>query len=99
MVTANALGHMSHQWYDSAMAMRKVSVTLDGEMVDEARALVGSRGLSSYVNSALRLKLQHDRIGRLLDELESEAGPIPDDVMDEVRREWPADAKSRRRRA
>lgn len=39
---------------------------------------------------ALRRQLQHDRLGVLLTEMNAEAGPIPSEVLEEVRREWPA---------
>ena len=42
------------------------------------------------VNRALHFQLQHDRIAGLLAELEQEKGPIEPQVMEEVRREWPA---------
>lgn len=71
------------------MATEKVSLTLDEELVTEAREKVGTRGLSSYVNRALRHQLQHDRIAGLLAELEQEHGPIEPRVMEEVRRAWP----------
>jgi hypothetical protein len=72
------------------MSTAKVSLTLDQELVSEAREAAGSRGLSSYVNRALGRQLQHDRLTRLLEELEQEAGPIDPEVMEEVRRAWPA---------
>lgn len=72
------------------MATEKVSLTLDEELLSEAREAVGSRGLSGYVNRALGHQLQHDRLTGLLDELEREAGPIEPRVMEEVRRAWPA---------
>lgn len=72
------------------MATEKVSLSLDDELVAEARERVGSRGLSSYVNQALRHQLQHDRLTSLLAELEQEHGPIEPGVIDEVRRAWPA---------
>lgn len=72
------------------MPTEKVSFTIDGELLAEARRRVGRRELSSYVNAALRRQLQHDRLGALLDEMEAEAGPVPDEVMEEVRRAWPA---------
>lgn len=43
------------------MRTRKVSLTLDEDLLAEAREMVGPRGLSSYVNRALRRQLQHDR--------------------------------------
>ncbi len=75
------------------MATAKTSLTLDKALLAAARELVGRRGLSRYVNRALRHQLQRDRLVRLLDELEREAGPIEPGVMEEVRRSWPAPAK------
>jgi hypothetical protein len=71
------------------MRTEKVSLTLDKGLVAEAREVVGSRKLSSYVNQALRLQLQHDRIAGLLEELEQEFGPIDPQAMEEVRQAWP----------
>jgi hypothetical protein len=72
------------------MRTEKVSLTLEEGLLAEARTVVGSRKLSGYVNRALRLQLQHDRLARLLAELEQERGPIEPGVMEEVRRAWPA---------
>lgn len=44
------------------------------------------RGLAA----APRHPLQHDRLAGLLAELEKEKGPVPQEAMEEVRREWPA---------
>lgn len=72
------------------MATEKVSLTLGEEQVAHAREAVGVRGLSGYVNRALRHQLQHDRLAGLLAELKREKGLIEPRVMEEVRREWPA---------
>lgn len=72
------------------MRTEKVSLTLDEGLLAEARDVVGTRKLSSYVNRALRLQLQHDRLAGLLAELERESGPIEPGVMEEVRQAWPA---------
>lgn len=72
------------------MATEKVSLTLEEELVAEAREAVGIRGLSSYVNRALRHQLQRDRLAGLLAELEQEHGPIAEEVIEEARRAWPA---------
>jgi Arc/MetJ family transcription regulator len=71
------------------MAVTKVSLSLDQDLVAQARALAGARGLSALVNEALRVQLQHERIRRLLAEMDDEYGPVSDQVMEEVRREWP----------
>jgi Arc/MetJ family transcription regulator len=70
------------------MATEKVSLTLDADILAEARDQVGRRGLSSYVNDALRRKLQHDRIGAFLADAQAEVGPIPPVLLEEVRGEW-----------
>lgn len=74
------------------MATEKVSLTLEEELVSQARATVGSRGLSRYVNRALRHQLQSDRLGELLDELERHHGPIDAEAIEEARRAWPGPA-------
>jgi Arc/MetJ family transcription regulator len=83
------------------MATEKVSLTLEEGLVAEAREAVGTRGLSGYVNRALRHQLQRDRLAGLLAELEKETGPIEPELMEEVRREWPAPGEktSKRRSA
>ena len=80
------------------MTTEKVSLTLDREVVSAARAHVGRRGLSSYVNSALRLKLGHDRMLTLLKELDEEYGPVDEETVAEATREW-NEATDRLRRA
>lgn len=77
------------------MATEKVSLTLDRTVLKEARGRVGRRGLSSYVDAALRLKLQQDRLRALLADLEAAHGPVPERIRSEVRREWPAAPRQR----
>jgi post-segregation antitoxin (ccd killing protein) len=82
------------------VAVTKVSLSLDRDLVEQARTLAGSRGLSALVNEALRVQLQHERVRRLLDEMDDEYGPVPEHVTEEVCREWPdqsvAEPSSRR---
>jgi hypothetical protein len=63
-----------------AMAMKKVSVTLDADLVAEIKTEVGERGFSSYLNEALIRRRQRDRLEQLERELTEEFGPIPDDA-------------------
>lgn len=83
------------------MAVSKVSLSIEEDVLAEARERAGRRELSAYVNEALRRQLQHDRLGDLLAEMEAESGPIPDDVMEEARQLWrgPAAAPKRRPRS
>jgi Arc/MetJ family transcription regulator len=71
------------------MAIAKVSVSVDADLLAEARELAGRRGLSALINEALRVRLQHARVGRLLDDMDSEFGPVPAEIEEEVSRQWP----------
>jgi len=81
------------------MPTEKVSLTLDETLVEQARAAVGARRLSGYVNEALRRQLQRDRLIEFLDAADDKAGPISDETMEEVRRSWPEGATKRKRSA
>lgn len=81
------------------MAVGKVSLSIDADLLAEARARAGRRELSAYVNEALRVQLQRDRLAELLEEMEAESGSIPDEVMEEARRPWRGPAAKRRRSA
>lgn len=71
------------------MAMKKVSVTLDADLVAEAKSQVGEREFSAYLNEALALRLQRARFEQLERELSEEFGPIPEEVQREMdSRDW-----------
>ncbi len=86
----------------TGMSVSKVSLSIDEEVLAEARDRAGRRELSSYVTDALRRQLQHDRLGELLAELDAKAGPVPDELMEEARQLWRGaveEPKARRRSA
>jgi Arc/MetJ family transcription regulator len=85
--------------YDNSMAVAKVSLSIEEDVLAAARARAGRRELSAYVNEALRRQLQRDRLAEMLAEMDAESGPIPDDVMEEARRPWRRPAAKRRRSA
>jgi antitoxin CcdA len=62
---------------------RKVSVSLDEDLVTELEA--GGEALSSQVNEAVRSELQrrrhHRLLGEMLDELDTENGPLDEQVV------------------
>lgn len=88
----------SYLWYDNGVAVSKVSLSIDEDVLAEARERAGRRELSSYVNDALRRQLQHDRIADLLAEMDDEAGPIPAELMEEARELWRGIDKPKARR-
>ena len=81
------------------MPTEKVSLTLEQELVAQAREAVGARGLSSYINRALRHQLQRDRLTAYLAEFVKEHGPIEAELLEEVRQEWPAPVSEPQRRS
>jgi hypothetical protein len=72
------------------MPVEKVSLSLDAGLVHEARRAAGPRGLSALVNDALRLRLQHERLRRLLADMDAEFGPVPPEEIEEARKTWPS---------
>jgi hypothetical protein len=73
-----------------SMRTTPVSATLNAEHVSEAKARVGARQFSRYLDEALALRLQHDRLTDLEDELAAEHGPIPDQIQRGIdSQEWP----------
>jgi hypothetical protein len=68
---------------------QKVSVSIPTELLDLARARTGPGGFSRYVTDAVQARLQHDLLGDLLDELEAEHGPVPEEVREQTRQMWP----------
>jgi len=72
------------------MVTEKVSFTLDKDLMAEARASAGKRGLSRIVNEALSDWLHGRKIDQMLDQMDDEAGPVHEELIQEVRREWHA---------
>lgn len=72
------------------MAVEKVSVSVEREVLAQARERVGGRGLSAYLSEALRRQLRRDALSDLLAELREANGPVSGERMEEVRRLWPA---------
>ncbi len=70
------------------MAVEKVSLSLDADLIAQARQVAGRRGLSALVNDALRIRLQHERLRALLAEMEGEYGPVPAAELARARTQW-----------
>ncbi len=66
----------------------KVSVSLPAPLVERIKHRVGSRGVSRYVAEALEHEERRQALRDWLAGQDQEYGVIPDDVMQEVRRQW-----------
>lgn len=67
----------------------KVSVTIDDEVLAEARGLAPGGNLSALVNDALSERVRHERLRALLAEDTAAAGAIPTPLIDHVATQWP----------
>lgn len=80
------------------MAVTKVSMSLDADVLAQTRDRVGGRGVSAYVNEAVRRQLRRDALADLLVDMQAANGPVDGQLIEEVRRLWPgrddADAPS-----
>lgn len=75
------------------MTRERLSATVEGELLEAGRQAVAegrAESVSAWVNDALRLKADHDRRMRALDEFiaayEAEHGVISDDEIRQARR-------------
>jgi hypothetical protein len=69
--------------------VRKVSVSMPEELTEAVRARTGTGGFSRYVTAAVSREIRHDLLGELLDELDVEYGPVPEELIEQAGREWP----------
>jgi hypothetical protein len=74
------------------VASRKRSISFDEAVLAEAeqRAAAAGGNLSALVNAAVLRELRIARGRELLADDETEFGPVPDGVRDEVAVAWPA---------
>src|SRR5215467_4634967 len=68
------------------MPVEKVSLSLEADVVAEARAEAGGN-LSAYVNEALEARLRNRHLRRVLDEFRHEFPPLDPEEDAQVRRE------------
>ena len=71
------------------MKTEKVSLSLDVDLLNEARRRTGGHSLSAYVNEGLRRQILADRQREVLREWEHEFGPIPEEALAEAAEYWP----------
>ena len=69
--------------------VRKVSVSMPEALAEAVRARTGAGGFSRYVTEAVEREIMHDSLGDLIEELEAEYGPVPQERLDKAAREWP----------
>ena len=66
------------------MTTRKISVSVDQDLVDAMQDWVGARGVSRFVSRAIRHELEREELGELLVELEEILGPPDDQLLEDA---------------
>jgi post-segregation antitoxin (ccd killing protein) len=71
----------------------KISITLDEGLLEEARARAGDN-LSRWIAGAISTQVLLERGREYLREREGERGPLSEELLEEVRRVWPASSST-----
>lgn len=66
------------------MATRKISVSVETDLVAALQERVGPRGVSRFVSRAIRHELEREELGELLEDLEELLGPPDEQLMAEA---------------
>ena len=69
--------------------VQKVSVSMPEDLATAIRERTGPGGFSRYVTEAVERRFRHDRLGDLLDELDTEFGPVPPEILQWAEQQWP----------
>jgi hypothetical protein len=69
--------------------VRKVSVSMPEELTEVVRARTGAGGFSRYVTDAVQEQVRHDLLDDLAADLETEFGPLDEEMVERAMREWP----------
>lgn len=75
------------------MPVRKWSISIEESLARRVEGRVDDRGLSAYVAKALQHELDREderrRLREYLDELDAEFGPVPAEMIEAARAQWP----------
>lgn len=70
------------------MSVKKVSITVDDAILEEARGYANGN-LSAWFNDAAQQRLKFEHMRDYLAEAERELGPIPEEARKRVDQLWP----------
>lgn len=74
------------------MPAAKRSISFDADVIAAAESEVRVSGttLSAFVNKAVEKQLKLTGLRKLVEDHERDFGPVPQEVMEEIERQWPA---------
>lgn len=68
---------------------KRVTITLPEDLEAAIKAEIGEREFSAYVAEAAARRYQQEQLAKLLDEMDAEEGPVPEEIRREVASWWP----------
>lgn len=69
--------------------VQKVSVSMPEELTAAIRERTGPGGFSRFVTEAAERQLKSELLRELLEEFDTEYGPVPPERREQAKREWP----------
>lgn len=69
--------------------VQKVSVSMPEDLIVAVRERTGPGGFSRFVAEATERRLRTESLGDLLAEMDEIYGPVPTELIEQARREWP----------
>ena len=66
----------------------KLSISLPAELAEELRRQAGPGRVSSFIEQAIARRLENTNLRRILDEMDEEYGPVPEEMILEARRQF-----------
>ena len=77
-----------------------MSLSIDSEILADARSEAGERGLSAFVTEAIRKHLRGEHLRQWLEQMDEKYGPVPEAMIEEARKKWQVpDTPSKRRKS
>lgn len=67
-------------------------VAVDHRLLEAIRAAVGEDAVEHFLEEAARTRLRDLAFSRILDEIQAEVGPVPDELMAEAAAFWTAES-------
>lgn len=80
--------HMGRRKDASRAPKEKISVTVDRDVWEQARALPWAESASEVVNEALHRLVAAERLGVMLDRLTEDFGPVDEDLVTRAEATW-----------
>ncbi|HEY8740319.1 MAG TPA: hypothetical protein VIN56_06980 [Candidatus Dormibacteraeota bacterium] len=66
----------------------KLSISLPAELAEELRKQAGPGRVSSFIEQAIARRLENMSLGQILDEMDQEFGPVPEDKIRAAARQF-----------